>query len=77
MLWESEALPCLSHAVLQSGADYSFLVSQNMKLLSALEDLRHRCSSLTEENSLLASAEHGPILHPGQALGWLKAHWCG
>ncbi|XP_040543496.1 peripheral-type benzodiazepine receptor-associated protein 1 isoform X3 [Gallus gallus] len=37
----------------QSGADYSFLVSQNMKLLSALEDLRHRCSSLTEENSLL------------------------
>ncbi|XP_014736994.1 PREDICTED: peripheral-type benzodiazepine receptor-associated protein 1 isoform X6 [Sturnus vulgaris] len=37
----------------QSGADYSFLVSQNTKLLSALEDLRHRCSSLAEENSLL------------------------
>ncbi|XP_075627815.1 peripheral-type benzodiazepine receptor-associated protein 1 isoform X9 [Balearica regulorum gibbericeps] len=37
----------------QSGADYGFLVSQNTKLLSALEDLRHRCSSLTEENSLL------------------------
>ncbi|XP_015736307.1 peripheral-type benzodiazepine receptor-associated protein 1 isoform X2 [Coturnix japonica] len=37
----------------QSGADYGFLVRQNMKLLSALEDLRHRCSSLTEENSLL------------------------
>ncbi|NXM46670.1 RIMB1 protein, partial [Gymnorhina tibicen] len=37
----------------QSGADYGFLVSQNMKLLSALEDLRHRCSSLAEENSLL------------------------
>ncbi|XP_031447816.1 peripheral-type benzodiazepine receptor-associated protein 1 isoform X3 [Phasianus colchicus] len=53
LLWESEALLCLSHAVLQSGADYSFLVSQNMKLLSALEDLQHRCSSLTEENSLL------------------------
>uniref|UniRef100_A0A8C2SXB4 RIMS-binding protein 2 n=1 Tax=Coturnix japonica TaxID=93934 RepID=A0A8C2SXB4_COTJA len=33
--------------------DYGFLVRQNMKLLSALEDLRHRCSSLTEENSLL------------------------
>uniref|UniRef100_A0A8C3JI29 RIMS-binding protein 2 n=1 Tax=Calidris pygmaea TaxID=425635 RepID=A0A8C3JI29_9CHAR len=28
-------------------------VSQNTKLLSALEDLRHRCSSLAEENSLL------------------------
>ncbi|NXA78448.1 RIMB1 protein, partial [Thryothorus ludovicianus] len=37
----------------QSEADYSFLVSQNTKLLSALEDLRHRCSSLAEENSLL------------------------
>ncbi|XP_063030346.1 peripheral-type benzodiazepine receptor-associated protein 1 isoform X3 [Melospiza melodia melodia] len=37
----------------KSGADYSFLVSQNTKLLSALEDLRHRCSSLAEENSLL------------------------
>ncbi|NWW31572.1 RIMB1 protein, partial [Panurus biarmicus] len=37
----------------QSGADYSFLVSQNTKLLSALEDLQHRCSSLAEENSLL------------------------
>ncbi|XP_018774814.3 peripheral-type benzodiazepine receptor-associated protein 1 isoform X6 [Serinus canaria] len=37
----------------RSGADYSFLVSQNTKLLSALEDLRHRCSSLAEENSLL------------------------
>ncbi|XP_066058355.1 peripheral-type benzodiazepine receptor-associated protein 1 isoform X2 [Chamaea fasciata] len=37
----------------QSGADYSFLVSQNTKLLSALEDLRHRCSNLAEENSLL------------------------
>ncbi|XP_015502201.1 peripheral-type benzodiazepine receptor-associated protein 1 isoform X6 [Parus major] len=37
----------------QSGADYSFLVSQNTKLLSALEDLRHRCSSLAQENSLL------------------------
>ncbi|OXB71366.1 UNVERIFIED_CONTAM: hypothetical protein H355_011743 [Colinus virginianus] len=48
-----KALPCLSHAVLQSGADYGFLVSQNMKLLSALEDLQHRCSSLAEENSLL------------------------
>ncbi|KAM6315894.1 peripheral-type benzodiazepine receptor-associated protein 1 [Podargus strigoides] len=48
-----KALPCLSHAVLQSGADYGFLVSQNTKLLSALEDLRHRCSSLAEENSLL------------------------
>ncbi|XP_040468651.1 peripheral-type benzodiazepine receptor-associated protein 1 isoform X8 [Falco naumanni] len=37
----------------QSGADYGFLVSQNTKLLSALEDLRQRCSSLAEENSLL------------------------
>ncbi|XP_053851270.1 peripheral-type benzodiazepine receptor-associated protein 1 isoform X9 [Vidua macroura] len=37
----------------KSGADYSFLVSQNTKLLSALEDLRHRCASLAEENSLL------------------------
>ncbi|XP_064585229.1 peripheral-type benzodiazepine receptor-associated protein 1 isoform X3 [Zonotrichia leucophrys gambelii] len=37
----------------KSGADYSFLVSQNTKLLSALEDLRRRCSSLAEENSLL------------------------
>ncbi|KAM6372997.1 peripheral-type benzodiazepine receptor-associated protein 1 isoform 8-T8 [Pluvialis apricaria] len=37
----------------QGGADYGFLVSQNTKLLSALEDLRHRCSSLAEENSLL------------------------
>ncbi|NWR02705.1 RIMB1 protein, partial [Paradoxornis webbianus] len=37
----------------QSGADYSFLVSQNTKLLSALEDLQHRCSNLAEENSLL------------------------
>ncbi|XP_072772924.1 peripheral-type benzodiazepine receptor-associated protein 1 isoform X13 [Taeniopygia guttata] len=37
----------------KSGADYNFLVSQNTKLLSALEDLRHRCSSLAEENSLL------------------------
>ncbi|XP_076211118.1 peripheral-type benzodiazepine receptor-associated protein 1 isoform X8 [Aptenodytes patagonicus] len=37
----------------QSGTDYRFLVSQNTKLLSALEDLRHRCSSLAEENSLL------------------------
>ncbi|XP_035756412.1 peripheral-type benzodiazepine receptor-associated protein 1-like [Egretta garzetta] len=36
-----------------SGTDYGFLVSQNMKLLSALEDLQHRCSSLAEENSLL------------------------
>ncbi|KAM4648013.1 peripheral-type benzodiazepine receptor-associated protein 1 isoform 2-T2 [Amazona ochrocephala] len=36
-----------------SGADYGFLVSQNTQLLSALEDLRHRCSSLAEENSLL------------------------
>lgn len=42
-------------AVLQSGADYSFLVSQNTKLLSALEDLQHRCSSLAKENSLLVS----------------------
>ncbi|XP_068765476.1 peripheral-type benzodiazepine receptor-associated protein 1 isoform X3 [Struthio camelus] len=37
----------------QSGADYGFLVRQNTKLLSALEDLQHRCTSLTEENSLL------------------------
>ncbi|XP_009463113.1 PREDICTED: peripheral-type benzodiazepine receptor-associated protein 1-like [Nipponia nippon] len=37
----------------ESGTDYGFLVSQNTKLLSALEDLRHRCSSLAEENSLL------------------------
>ncbi|XP_064022255.1 peripheral-type benzodiazepine receptor-associated protein 1 isoform X9 [Pogoniulus pusillus] len=37
----------------QSGADYGFLVSQNTKLLSALERLQHRCSSLAEENSLL------------------------
>ncbi|XP_071673192.1 peripheral-type benzodiazepine receptor-associated protein 1 isoform X6 [Patagioenas fasciata] len=37
----------------QSEADYGFLVSQNTKLLSALEDLRLRCSSLAEENSLL------------------------
>ncbi|NXP69539.1 RIMB1 protein, partial [Ramphastos sulfuratus] len=37
----------------QSGADYGFLVSQNTKLLSALEKLQHRCSSLAEENSLL------------------------
>ncbi|XP_071430911.1 peripheral-type benzodiazepine receptor-associated protein 1 isoform X3 [Pithys albifrons albifrons] len=37
----------------QGGTDYGFLVSQNTKLLSALEDLRHRCSSLAEENSLL------------------------
>ncbi|XP_051491479.1 peripheral-type benzodiazepine receptor-associated protein 1 isoform X11 [Apus apus] len=37
----------------QSGADYSFLVSQNTKLLRALEDLQHRCSSLAQENSLL------------------------
>ncbi|XP_064893388.1 peripheral-type benzodiazepine receptor-associated protein 1 isoform X12 [Columba livia] len=37
----------------QSEADYGFLVSQNTKLLSALEDLRHRCSSLAEENNLL------------------------
>ncbi|XP_071621369.1 peripheral-type benzodiazepine receptor-associated protein 1 isoform X2 [Heliangelus exortis] len=37
----------------QSQADYSFLVSQNMKLLSALEALRQRCSSLAEENSVL------------------------
>ncbi|NXR66239.1 RIMB1 protein, partial [Rhadina sibilatrix] len=37
----------------QSGTDYSLLVSQNTKLLSALEDLQHRCSSLAEENSLL------------------------
>ncbi|XP_051665466.1 peripheral-type benzodiazepine receptor-associated protein 1 isoform X5 [Manacus candei] len=51
--WAGEALLCLSCAVLQSGADYGFLVSQNTKLLSALEDLRHRCSSLAEENSLL------------------------
>lgn len=55
-----EALPCLSHAVLQSGADYSFLVSQNTKLLSALEDLRHRYSSLAEENSLLVSGGCSP-----------------
>ncbi|NXP54976.1 RIMB1 protein, partial [Heliornis fulica] len=34
-------------------SDYGFLVSQNTKLLSALEDLQHRCSSLAEENSLL------------------------
>ncbi|NXW47763.1 RIMB1 protein, partial [Nyctiprogne leucopyga] len=40
-------------AVLQGEADYSFLVGQNTKLLRALEDLRHRCSSLAEENSLL------------------------
>ncbi|XP_009998520.1 PREDICTED: peripheral-type benzodiazepine receptor-associated protein 1-like [Chaetura pelagica] len=39
--------------VRQSGADYSFLVSQNTKLLRALEDLQHRCSSLAQENSLL------------------------
>ncbi|XP_027560740.1 peripheral-type benzodiazepine receptor-associated protein 1 isoform X7 [Neopelma chrysocephalum] len=51
--WAGEALLCLSCTVLQSGADYGFLVSQNTKLLSALEDLRHRCSSLAEENSLL------------------------
>ncbi|XP_067165541.1 peripheral-type benzodiazepine receptor-associated protein 1 [Apteryx mantelli] len=37
----------------QSGADYGFLVRQNTKLLSALEDLQHRCTSLAEENSLL------------------------
>ncbi|NXF51572.1 RIMB1 protein, partial [Oceanites oceanicus] len=37
----------------QSGTDYGFLMSQNTKLLSALEDLQHRCSSLAEENSLL------------------------
>ncbi|NWR79336.1 RIMB1 protein, partial [Centropus unirufus] len=37
----------------QSGADYGFLVSQNTKLLTVLEALRHRCSSLAEENSLL------------------------
>ncbi|NXI82294.1 RIMB1 protein, partial [Rhipidura dahli] len=37
----------------QSGADYGFLMSQNTKLLSALEDLRQRCSCLAEENSLL------------------------
>ncbi|KAM6242099.1 peripheral-type benzodiazepine receptor-associated protein 1 [Porphyrio hochstetteri] len=55
-LWarpQGTALPRLSHPVLQSGADYGFLVSQNMKLLTALEDLQHRCSSLAEENSLL------------------------
>ncbi|XP_064323679.1 peripheral-type benzodiazepine receptor-associated protein 1 isoform X1 [Phalacrocorax carbo] len=51
--WAGKALPCLSRAVLQNGTDYGFLVSQNTKLLSALEDLRHRCSSLAEENSLL------------------------
>ncbi|XP_025919473.1 peripheral-type benzodiazepine receptor-associated protein 1 isoform X2 [Apteryx rowi] len=38
---------------MQSGADYGFLVRQNTKLLSALEDLQHRCTSLAEENSLL------------------------
>ncbi|KAM9370592.1 peripheral-type benzodiazepine receptor-associated protein 1 [Phaethornis superciliosus] len=37
----------------QSEVDCSSLVSQNMKLLSALEDLQHRCSSLAEENSML------------------------
>ncbi|XP_025905943.1 peripheral-type benzodiazepine receptor-associated protein 1-like [Nothoprocta perdicaria] len=37
----------------QSGADYGFLVRQNTKLLSALEDLQHRCTSLSAENSLL------------------------
>ncbi|XP_035199033.1 peripheral-type benzodiazepine receptor-associated protein 1 isoform X7 [Oxyura jamaicensis] len=37
----------------QSGDDYSFLVSQNTNLLSALEDLQHRYSCLVEENSLL------------------------
>lgn len=54
-------------AVLQSGADYSFLVSQNTKLLSALEDLQHRCSSLAEENSLLVSRRwcHGMLCGEG------------
>ncbi|KAM8797335.1 peripheral-type benzodiazepine receptor-associated protein 1 [Eudromia elegans] len=37
----------------QSGADYGFLVRQNTKLLGALEELRHRCTSLSAENSLL------------------------
>lgn len=68
-----EALPCLSRTVLQSVADYGFLVSQNTKLLSALEDLRHRCSSLAEENSLLVSRGCGPIPRPGEVLGRLPA----
>ncbi|XP_019341895.2 peripheral-type benzodiazepine receptor-associated protein 1 isoform X10 [Alligator mississippiensis] len=37
----------------KNGADYSCLVKQNIKLLSALEELQHRCTSLKEENSLL------------------------
>ncbi|XP_019362529.1 PREDICTED: peripheral-type benzodiazepine receptor-associated protein 1 isoform X1 [Gavialis gangeticus] len=37
----------------KNGADYSYLVKQNIKLLSALEELQHRCTSLKEENSLL------------------------
>ncbi|XP_069730010.1 peripheral-type benzodiazepine receptor-associated protein 1 isoform X3 [Phaenicophaeus curvirostris] len=49
---QSKALLCTVWEML-SGADYSFLVNQNTKLLSALEDLQHRCSSLAEENSLL------------------------
>lgn len=64
------ALPCLSCAVLQSGADYGFLVSQNTKLLSALEDLRHRCSSLAEENSLLVSRGRSLVLYCGRVRGW-------
>lgn len=44
-----------------------------MKLLSALEDLQHRCSSLAEENSLLVSRGCGPVPCPGWVLGWLLA----
>lgn len=73
------ALLCLSRTVLQSEADYGFLVSQNTKLLSALEDLRHRCSSLAEENNLLVSRGRSCILHPGRGLVWLPARalWGG
>ncbi|XP_044849426.1 peripheral-type benzodiazepine receptor-associated protein 1 isoform X9 [Mauremys mutica] len=34
-------------------ADYSYLVKQNRKLLRALEELQHCCTSLKEENCLL------------------------
>nr|XP_032625804.1 peripheral-type benzodiazepine receptor-associated protein 1 isoform X8 [Chelonoidis abingdonii] len=34
-------------------ADYSYLVKQNTKLLRALEELQHCCTSLKEENCLL------------------------
>ncbi|XP_050784848.1 peripheral-type benzodiazepine receptor-associated protein 1 isoform X11 [Gopherus flavomarginatus] len=34
-------------------ADYSYLVTQNTKLLRALEELQHCCTSLKEENCLL------------------------